>query len=87
MAVAAVLLMPELAGEHRGCTLACLAQSSSKRDIFLANVHPAAWVQCFPWTDMLLESWQAGTVCGTAGLFWQCISTQQTLDQISGQVL
>lgn len=23
-------------------------------------MHPAAWVQCFPWTDLLLESWQVG---------------------------
>lgn len=62
MAVAAILLMPELAGEHRGCTVVCCAQTSSKTDLFLANMHPDAWVQCFPWTAMLLESWQAGTV-------------------------
>lgn len=23
-------------------------------------MHPAAWVQCFPWTDLLLESWKVG---------------------------
>lgn len=62
MAVAAILLMPELAVEHRGCMFVCCAQSSSKTDVFLANMHPAAWVQCFPWTAMLLESWQVGPV-------------------------
>lgn len=62
VAVAAILLMPELAGEHRGCTLVCCAQSSSKRDVFLANIHPAARVQCFPRTDTLLENWQVGAV-------------------------